>query len=221
MGYLKAKLNWRIFMERIFQKRVVPVVTLENVQDALPVAEALLAGGLDIIEVTFRTTAAEECVREIKRAYPQMLVGAGTLLEVEQVQRANAAGAQFGVAPGLNATVVQASQALGMPFIPGVMTPTDVEHALALGCKLQKFFPASLAGGVEMVKALAAPYGHTGLKFIPLGGLNVKNASEYLKLPVVAAIGGSWIADKKLIAAKNWSQITALTKEILALAAAV
>lgn len=206
-------------MERIFKKRVVPVVTLEKAEDALPVAEALQAGGLDIIEVTFRTPAAEHCVREIKRAYPQMLVGAGTLLEVGQVKRAKDAGAQFGVAPGLNETVVKASLTMGMPFVPGVMTPSDVEHALALGCKLQKFFPASLAGGLEMVKALAAPYAHTGLKLIPLGGLNVKNAPDYLKLSIVAAIGGSWIADKKLIAEKNWAQITVLTKEILGIVA--
>jgi 2-dehydro-3-deoxyphosphogluconate aldolase/(4S)-4-hydroxy-2-oxoglutarate aldolase len=160
-------------------------------------------------------------VRAIKKAFPQMLVGAGTLLEVEQVKRARDAGAQFGVAPGLNDAVVKASLSLGMPFVPGVMTPSEVERGLALGCKLQKFFPASTAGGVEMVKALAAPYAHTGLKLIPLGGLNVKNAPDYLKLPIVAAIGGSWIAEKKLIAAKDWPQITILTKEIVGIAATI
>jgi len=208
-------------MERIFKKRVVPVVTLDKVEDAVPVAEALQAGGLDIIEITFRTPAAEPSVRAIKKAFPKMLVGAGTLLDAEQVKRAKDAGAQFGVAPGLNDVVVKASLALGMPFVPGVMTPSEVERALMLGCKLQKFFPASLAGGLEMVKAFAGPYAHTGVKFIPLGGLNVKNAPDYLKLPIVAAIGGSWIADKKTIAEKNWTQITASAREILGIVAAM
>jgi len=208
-------------MERIFKKRVVPVVTLDRLEDAVSVAEALQAGGLDIIEVTFRTPAAESCLRAIKKAFPQMLVGAGTLLDTDQVKRARDAGAQFGVAPGLNEAVVQASLALGMPFVPGVMTPSDVERGLALGCKLQKFFPASVAGGLEMVNAIAGPYAHTGLKLIPLGGLNVKNAPDYLKLPIVAAIGGSWIADKKTIAAKNWTQITTFAREIVAIAGAI
>jgi 2-dehydro-3-deoxyphosphogluconate aldolase/(4S)-4-hydroxy-2-oxoglutarate aldolase len=121
----------------------------------------------------------------------------------------------------LNEPVVQAANALGLPFVPGVMTPSDVERGLTLGCKLQKFFPASVAGGLEMVKTFAGPYAHTGVKFIPLGGLNVKNAPDYLKLPIVAAIGGSWIADKKTIADKNWAQITVLTKEIVGIASAI
>jgi 2-dehydro-3-deoxyphosphogluconate aldolase/(4S)-4-hydroxy-2-oxoglutarate aldolase len=208
-------------MNRILKKRVVPVVTLEKVEDAVPVAEALQAGGLDIIEVTFRTAAAEPSVRAIKKAFPQMLLGAGTLLDAEQVKRARDAGAQFGVAPGLNEAVVKASLALGMPFVPGVMTPSEVERGLALGCKLQKLFPSSVAGGLEMVKALVGPYAHTGLKLIPLGGLNVKNAPEYLKVPMVAAVGGSWIAERKLIAERNWAQITALAREILTITAAI
>lgn len=206
-------------MERICQKRVVPVVTLEKVEDAVPVAEALLAGGLDIMEITFRTAAAETCVRTIKARFPQMLVGAGTLLEVDQVRRAKDAGAQFGVSPGVNDAVVRESLALGMPFVPGVMTPTEVERALRLGCKLQKLFPASVAGGVEMLKALAGPYAHTGLKFVPLGGVNASNAADYLRLPIVAAVGGSWIADKKTIAEKNWARITSAAREILAIVA--
>jgi 2-dehydro-3-deoxyphosphogluconate aldolase/(4S)-4-hydroxy-2-oxoglutarate aldolase len=208
-------------MNRILKKRVVPVVTLEKVEDAVPVAEALQAGGLDIIEVTFRTPAAASCVRAIRNAFPEMLIGAGTLLDGDQVKLAREAGAQFGVAPGLNDAVVKASQALEMPFVPGVMTPSEVERGLALGCKLQKFFPASVVGGVEMVKALAGPYAQAGLRLIPLGGLNVKNAPDYLKLPIVAAIGGSWIADKKTIAAKNWTQITTFAKEIVGIAATI
>jgi 2-dehydro-3-deoxyphosphogluconate aldolase/(4S)-4-hydroxy-2-oxoglutarate aldolase len=205
-------------MHRISQKRVVPVAVIDKLEDAVPLAQALVAGGLDIIEVTFRTAAAADSIRAIKAALPDMLVGAGTLLTVEQVREARAAGAQFGVAPGLNEHVVKASLTLGMPFVPGVMTASEVEHGLALGCKLQKLYPASLAGGVELLKAYAAPYAHTGLKFIPLGGVNAKTAPDYLALPIVAAIGGSWLCDKKLLSAKDWRSITQLTSEIVAVA---
>jgi len=205
-------------MNRILQKRVVPVAVIEKVTDAVPLADALLAAGLDIIEVTFRTAAAPDAIRAITKAHPNMLVGAGTLIDVNQVRQAREAGAQFGVAPGLNAVVVQASLAAGMPFVPGVATASEVERALELGCKIQKLFPADVLGGVKLLKAFASPYGHTGVKFLPLGGINAQNMAEYLALPNVAAIGGSWIADKKLIAAKNWSEITALTKAALAIA---
>ena len=206
-------------MNRILQKRVVPIAVLEKAEDAVPLARALQAGGLDIIEVTQRTAAAERCIRNIKQAFPGMLVGAGTLLTVDQVKRAHTAGAQFGVAPGLNETVVKAALDLGMPFVPGVATPSEVERALALGCKLQKLFPADVLGGVKLLRAFTGPFGHTGVKFIPLGGVNAQNAADYLALPIVAAIGGSWLADKKLVAEKNWSEITRLTTEIVALAA--
>jgi 2-dehydro-3-deoxyphosphogluconate aldolase / (4S)-4-hydroxy-2-oxoglutarate aldolase len=206
-------------MNRIFEKRVVPVAVIDRVEDAEPLAEALQKGGLDIVEVTFRTPAAEESIRRIRRAYPAMLVGAGTVLDSEQVKRAVDAGAQFGVAPGLNETVVNVARQAGLPFVPGVMTPSEVEAALALGCKLQKLFPAETAGGLSMLKALAGPYGHTGVKFIPLGGVSVATAPAYLALPIVAAIGGSWIADRKLIADQKWSTITSLAAEAVALAA--
>ena len=205
-------------MNQILQKRVVPVAVIDKVADAVPLADALLAAGLDVIEVTFRTAAAADCIRAIVQAHLQMLVGAGTLLEVSQVKLAHAAGARFGVAPGLNETTVKASLDAGMPFVPGVATASDVERGLALGCKLQKLFPADVLGGVKLLTALAGPYGHTGLKFIPLGGVNAGNMGEYLALPIVAAIGGSWIVEKKLIAEKKWSEITALTKAALAIA---
>ena len=207
-------------MNQILQKRVVPVAVIDKVEDAVPLANALLAAGLDVIEVTFRTAAAPDAIRAIAQAHPNMLVGAGTLLEVSQVKQAKAAGAKFGVAPGLNATTVKASLELGMPFVPGVATASDVELALALGCKLQKLFPADVLGGVKLLKAFAGPYGHTGVKFIPLGGVNAGNMGEYLTLPIVAAIGGSWIVDKKLIVEKKWSEITALTKAALSIAQA-
>jgi 2-dehydro-3-deoxyphosphogluconate aldolase / (4S)-4-hydroxy-2-oxoglutarate aldolase len=205
-------------MQRIFKKRLVPVVVIDNAGDAVPLAEALLAGGLDVIEITFRTPAAEQAIRNVRKACPTILAGAGTILDVDQLQRAIDAGAQFGVAPGLNDAVVSKSSALKLPFIPGVVTPSEVERALALGCTLQKFFPAEAAGGVRMLQALAGPYAHTGVKFIPLGGVNAKNAREYLALPIVAAVGGSWMVERKLIAEKNWAAIRTLTAEAVKLA---
>ena len=183
-------------------------------------AEALLAGGLDIMEITFRTAAAEASIRRIAARFPEVLVGAGTLLEKEQVERAKGAGATFGLAPGLNPATVVAAREAALPFSPGVMTPGEVENALALGCKLLKFFPAETAGGVGMLKALAGPYAHTGVKFIPTGGINFANLKGYLSLPVVAAIGGSWMVEKSLINEGKWAEITRLTKEALEVAAA-
>jgi 2-dehydro-3-deoxyphosphogluconate aldolase/(4S)-4-hydroxy-2-oxoglutarate aldolase len=208
-------------MERISKVRIVPVVVIDRAEDAIPLAESLLASGLNVMEITFRTPAAEQSIRNVRQAFPKMLVGAGTVLDTDQLQQAIDAGAQFAVAPGLNETVIKKSHLLKLPFVPGVMTPSDVEHGLALGCKLQKFFPAEVAGGVKMLKALAGPYAHTGIKFIPLGGVNADNARAYLALPIVAAIGGSWMVERKLIAEKNWSAIRALTAETVELVAAV
>jgi len=207
-------------LERILAKRIVPVVVLDHADAAEPLAEALLAGGLDIMEITFRTPAAEESIRRIAARYPQILLGAGTLLEKDQVQRAKDAGAAFGLAPGLNPQIVAFAREIGLQFSPGIMTPSDVEQALALGCRLLKFFPAETAGGVNMLKALSGPYGHTGVKFIPTGGISSANLTSYLKLPVVAAIGGSWMVDRQLVNEGKWAEITRLTQEALATAAA-
>lgn len=206
-------------LDRITRRRIVPVVVLDREEDAEPLAEALLEGGLDIMEITFRTPAAEGSIRRIARAFPEILLGAGTLLERDQILRAKDAGAVFGLAPGLNPASVATAAECGLQFSPGVMTPSDVEQAMALGCKLLKFFPAETAGGAGMLKALSGPYGHTGVKFIPTGGVGSKNLMNYLKLPVVAAIGGSWMVDKALVAAGQWSEITRLTEEALAAAA--
>ena len=205
--------------ERIIQKRIVPVAVINRADDALRIAEALLAGGLDVIEVTLRNPEAETCIRRIRNTFPCMLVGAGTVLEVNQVDRCLEAGAQFGVSPGLNEAVVEKAQATGLPFIPGIMTPSEVERALRLGCKLLKFFPAEAAGGIKMLESLAGPYMHTGVKFIPLGGIHAGNAGAYAALPVVAAVGGSWLVDLKLIENQEWGQMTRLAKEALALVA--
>jgi 2-dehydro-3-deoxyphosphogluconate aldolase/(4S)-4-hydroxy-2-oxoglutarate aldolase len=206
-------------IDRILAKRIVPVIVLDSEEAAEPLAEALLAGGLDIMEITFRTAAAEASIRRIAARFPEVLVGAGTLLEKDQVLRAKGAGAAFGLAPGLNPATVVAAREAGLPFSPGVMTPGEVENALALGCKLLKFFPAETAGGAGMLKAFAGPYAHTGVKFIPTGGINSGNLKGYLSLPVVAAIGGSWMVEKTLINEGKWAEITRLTKEALEVAA--
>lgn len=208
-------------IDRILAKRIIPVVVLDSAHHAEPLAEALLAGGLDIMEITFRTAAAEESIRRIATRFPEILLGAGTLLQSEQVKRARDAGAEFGLAPGLNPRVIAAAEECGLSFSPGVMTPSEVEQALDLGCSLLKFFPAEAAGGVSMLKSLAGPYAHTGVKFTPTGGITTANLASYLALPVVAAIGGSWMVEKALVNQGRWDEITRLTREALAAAAAI
>ncbi len=208
-------------MKEFIKERVIPVVIIDDVENAVSLARALCAGGLHTMELTLRTPAAEASIAAIKKNVPEMKVGAGTVLSVEQVDRVVELGASFAVAPGLNPKVVRRAQEKGLPFAPGVMTPTDVEAALDLGCLVQKFFPASVAGGVEMLKALAGPYAHTGVKFIPLGGIYSLNMADFLAVPVVGAIGGSWLADKKMIAAKDWAGITKLAQGAVSIAAAV
>lgn len=210
-----------MILDRILAKRIVPVVVLDSAEDAEPLAEALLAGGLDIMEITFRTEAAEESIKRIAARFPEILLGAGTLLEKKQVKRAKKAGAVFGLAPGLNQDTVKAAKDVGLLFSPGVITPSEVEQAMSLDCKLLKFFPAEAAGGTNMLKSLAGPYAHTGVKFIPTGGITSSNLTKYLKLPVVAAIGGSWMVDKTLINEGKWEEITRLTREALEVAASV
>lgn len=203
-------------ISQIVEKRICPVVVLDRVEDAEPLADALLAGGLNVMEVTFRTDAAAACIEYIAKHRPEIIVGAGTLLRPEQVQRAKDSGATFGLAPGLNPRVLERAAEIGLPFSPGVMTPTDIEEALELGCDLLKFFPAGAAGGPKTLKALSGPYAHTGVKFIPTGGINRSNMREYLDLSVVAAIGGSWMVESTLIIEKRWEEITWLTREALA-----
>lgn len=206
-------------IERILAKRIVPVVVLDCANDAEPLAEALLAGGLDIMEITFRTEAAQESIRRIAKAFPEVLLGAGTVLDGDQAKRARDAGAVFGLAPGLNPQTLEAAREVGLEFSPGVMTPSEIEQALSFECKLLKFFPAEAAGGVTMLKSLSGPYAHTGVKFTPTGGITSENLQDYLKLPVVAAIGGSWMVGKDLIAGGKWEEITEITKHALELAA--
>ena len=201
--------------EPFLKQRLLCITSVDRAEDAVPLAEALLAGGLNVMEITFRTAAAAESIQRIRQNVPRMSIGAGTLLSPEQVQRAIDVGAQFGVSPGLNETVLAAANKNQMPFFPGVMTPTEVDRALNLGWKHLKFFPAEPAGGAAMLKALAAPFAHTGVKFIPTGSINAVKLPDYLALPQVAAIGGSWMAERKLIAEKAWAKITALTSEAM------
>lgn len=198
---------------------VIPVAALESLEDGLKVCETLIAAGLPAIEVTFRTEAAEEIIRTATREFPDMVIGAGTVLTTDNLQRAMDAGAQFAVAPGLNPKVVQAAQQQSFPFFPGVCTPTDVECAVDLGCRRLKFFPAEAAGGVQWLKALLGPYGHLGLEFCPTGGISAENMTDYLALPEVFAIGGSWMAKKHLIG--DWDQMIDKAKDAVARAQSV
>ena len=194
-------------LNRVAALGVVPVIAIEQAEAALPLADALLAGGLPVVEITFRTAAAAEVIRRIARERPQLAVGAGTVLTAANLEAARASGASFAVAPGLNPQIVQQAQHLGLPFVPGVATPSDIEQGLALGCKLLKFFPAEPLGGVSMIEALSAPYNHTGVRFMPTGGVNPGNLESYLKVGTVAAVGGTWIAKKEDLAAGRWVEI--------------
>ncbi|MEI8247865.1 MAG: bifunctional 4-hydroxy-2-oxoglutarate aldolase/2-dehydro-3-deoxy-phosphogluconate aldolase [Lentisphaerota bacterium] len=188
---------------------VIAVLVIDRVEDAVPLAKALLAGGIDVMELTLRTPAAIEALKEIKRNVPEMIAGIGTILTPEQVMEAKAAGAEFGVAPGMNSRVVAKAKDAGLPFAPGICTPSDIEAALEHGCRLLKFFPAETSGGLKHLKNMSAPYVHLGLKFIPLGGLDQNNLASYLADPSVAAVGGSWIAKRETIKANDWAAITA------------
>ncbi len=201
--------------DRFLSQRLICVAVIDRADDAVPLAEALLAGGLNAIEVTFRTAGAADAIARIRRALPDAVVGAGTLLTADQVKQAVAAGAQFGVSPGLSEAVSRAAHDHRLPLFPGVVTPTEVMRALDLGWKHLKFFPAETFGGVNALKALAGPFGHTGVKFIPTGGISAANLPAYLALPQVAAVGGSWMAERKLVAEKSWGKITALTAEAM------
>lgn len=199
--------------------RIVPIVGVPELDTAEHIAAALQAGGLRVVEFACRTAAAEECIRRVAKAFPDVAVGAGTLLTPEHVDRARDAGAAFGMAPGLNIDVVTAAAQCGLPFVPGAVTPTEVERAIGHGCKLLKFFPAEASGGVAMLKALAEPYRHTGVKFIATGGITADNLQSYLAVPVVAAVGGSWIVDLTLVTEKRWGEITRLARAAIAAAA--
>lgn len=201
--------------EEVGKIRIVPVVVLNDAEKAVPLAEALCKGGLPCAEVTFRTDAAEESIKRIAKARPDMLVGAGTVLSPEQADRAMAAGAKFIVSPGLNPKVVEHCLKNNYPVCPGIMTPTEIELAMSFGLERVKFFPAEQAGGLKMIKTLAAPY--TKLKFMPTGGLNAQNITEYLAYEKIFACGGSWMCAGKLVNENKFDEIEKLTAEAAAL----
>lgn len=199
--------------QRIEKCGIIAVLVIDRVEDAVPVANALLAGGVDVMELTLRTPAAMDALRAIRQGVPEMIAGVGTVLTTKQVQEVAAAGAAFGVAPGLNPRVVKAAREEGLSFGPGILTPSEIELAVELDCKLLKFFPAEPSGGLSYLKTMVSPFAHLGLKFIPLGGLNAQNMGAYLSDASIAALGGSWLAPRDLIAAGAWDKITELAAE--------
>lgn len=198
--------------ERIDSAKVLPVAVIDDAGKAVPLVDALARGGVTAIEVTFRTDAAAEAIRRIRSERPDILVGAGTVLNAEQVQSAANAGAQFLVAPGLNPDTVRASAEVGLPFIPGVLTPSEVERAMSLGLERVKFFPAEAGGGVAMLKAMSSPY--RSMKFMPTGGINAKNLLDYLSLDCVFACGLSSVCERSLINDGAFDDIERRAKQI-------
>lgn len=188
---------------------VIAVLMIEDANDAVPLARALLAGGIDCIEVTLRTDAALESLKRISAEVPEVLVGGGTILTPLQVNDVKATGAAFGVAAGVNPRVVSEAIRIGLPFSPGVCTPTDIELAVEHGCRQLLFYPSEPCGGLSYLRAVAGPYAHLGLKYIPLGGVNASNAGQYLREPFVQALGGTWLAPRNVIQRKDWLTITA------------
>ena len=198
-------------LTRLGNAGLIPVVVIDNAEDAVPAAKALLAGGIDVMEITFRTAAAPDAIAAVAKECPEMLVGAGTVITLEQCQKACSCGAKFIVAPGFDETVVKWCVENDVCITPGVVTPTEIMAALKYGLKVLKFFPAGVFGGLSAMKALSGPFG--GVKFIPTGGVNAKNCGEFIAAPYVCAVGGSWICPKAEVAAHNFDKITALCKE--------
>ena len=206
-------------VEQVAACGVVPVVVLEEVSQAVPTAKALLKGGINAMEITFRTAAARGAIAEVAQKVPEMMVGAGTVINVEQVHQAVEAGAQFVVSPGSDPEVISEAMKLGVPITPGVVTPSEIMMGLKLGVKVFKFFPAESYGGLKTIKALSGPFPQ--IKFLPTGGINQENAAEYFKNPKILAVGGSWMVSKSMITAGEFEAIaeksaaaTALFREI-------
>ena len=201
-------------INRLSAGKLVPVIVLDKAEDASPLAESLIEGGLPVAEVTMRTPAALAAMKEIGQ-HPEVLLGAGTVVTADQVDQAVDAGARYIICPGFHEAVVQRCQELGVLVIPGVITPTDIAKAMSYDIDVVKFFPAEAFGGASTLKAMAAPYGD--MRFVPTGGINANNVSSYLEIPSVAACGGSWMVDRKLIQAGDFPKITSLVRDAVAL----
>lgn len=209
--------NCETVVEVLSHIKIIPVLVLNEVKSGLKMCELLMENGLPAAEITFRTAAAEEIIREAAKNFPGLYLGAGTILNTRDLDRAFDASARFAVAPGFNPIVVNAAVSAGRPFAPGVCTPSEVEQAMELGCRLLKFFPAEAAGGVKMLKSIIAPYRHLGIRFMPTGGVTTTNAADYLALPEVAAVGGTWLGKADDINASNWDGIATAVKAAVAL----
>lgn len=197
---------------RIQATGIMAVLVIDKEEDGPPLARALLAGGVNVMELTLRTPAALGALRNIRVEVPEMLAGAGTVLTPAQAVEVKAAGAEFAVSPGVNPRVLKAAADEGLPFAPGIATPSDIELALECGCRILKFFPAEHSGGLPYLQAIAAPYRHLGVSFLPLGGLNPQNMTAYISDSLVSAVGGSWLAPRDAIREGRWNEITGLAK---------
>jgi len=195
------------YLSGILVKKILPAITFYDAVHAVPVAEALLAAGLNVMEVPLRTGEALKAIEAIRKAVPGMQIGAGTILNAHQLNNVIDAGAQFGLAPGFNPTIAKQALALNLPFIPGVMTPSEIELACEMGYTILKLFPAEQVGGPGFLKAMEAPYAQLNVRFIPMGGVNLGNLAAYTKLPNVIAVGGSWLVTKQLMDAKDYKTI--------------
>ena len=200
--------------DKIADEGIIAVLEMEDEQNAVPTAKALLEGGITVIELALRTQAAIPSISLIAKEVPQMYIGIGTIIEPGQAAAVKAQnGVRFGVSPGINPVIVKEAIAAGLPFAPGIATPSDIEQAISLGCKTVKFFPAEGMGGLSYLKSINAPYNHLGIKYIPLGGVTPNNLPDYAKFDRILAIGGSWIANKELIKAQDWKEITKRARE--------
>ena len=200
-------------VETLGKARIIPVIVIEDEAQAVPLAKALVKGGLPVLEVTFRTQAAAGAIAAIRREVPEAVVGAGTLLTVDQLRAAKVAGAVFGVAPGFDPVVVAEAKTQELPFCPGVATASELSQALTAGCKMVKFFPAEAAGGVKMIKNLLGAFRFTGVKFMPTGGVKPTNVAEYLGVPEIVCCGGTWLVPKEALAAGDYAAIEKLAAE--------
>ena len=202
-------------LSHLEKRGVVAGFSVEKIEHAVPLAKALLAGGIDVIELTLRTPIGLDAVKLIANEVPEMVVGVGTILTPETAVAVKKAGAHFGVAPGMNPRVVKAAREAGLPFAPGIFTPSDLEAAIELGCRFVKFFPAEAAGGVTYLKSMAAPYNHLGIRYFPLGGVNSENMLDYLAEDNVPTVGGTWIVAKNLVQNEDWAGITAAAQKVV------